>query len=286
MPRLLVVGHVTRDRRESELVLGGSAAYGALTARRLGWEAAVLTAAGPDFEPESELPDVAAFVRPSRVTTRFLNAYDDDGTRHQVVSGRADDIDLSPLPDAWRSPEALLLGPVVGEIRDFNATALAADCVGAIAQGFLREIAPDGRVLPREWQRPERDLVGVHVLFVSEHDLRGSGREAPEFLEWVPMVALTRGWRGLRLLTREATHEVPTLPRPEVDPTGAGDVFSAAFLVRYHEGGDPLEAAAFAACAASCAVEGVGTTSLGDRAEIERRLIERQRLLEEGEWDE
>ena len=38
-----------------------------LTARRLGWEAAVLTSAGPDFEPERELPGVsvlpAALVR-------------------------------------------------------------------------------------------------------------------------------------------------------------------------------------------------------------------------------
>ena len=75
---------------------------------------------------------------------------------------------------------------------------------------------------------------------------------------------------GLTLLTRQATHEVPSLPRPEVDPTGAGDVFAAAFLVRYQETGDPLEAAAFAACAASCVVEGVGATTLGDRDEVLR----------------
>jgi sugar/nucleoside kinase (ribokinase family) len=71
-----------------------------------------------------------------------------------------------------------------------------------------------------------------------------------------------------------------------VDPTGAGDVFAAAFLVRYQETNDPLEAAAFAACAASCAVEGVSVTSLGDRGEVVRRLALRDRLIEEGEWDE
>ena len=286
MPRLLVVGHVTRDLREGRLVLGGSAAYGALAAQRLGWEVGVLSAAGADFEPERELPGVSAFVRLSAATTRFTNDYDEDGTRHQVVTARADDVDLALLPDAWRDPDALLLGPVAGEIRDFGATSLEAQCVGAIAQGWLREIARDGSVSPRAWPRPERDLAGVHVLVVSEQDLPGGGEEAPAFLEWVPMVALTRGWRGLTLLTRERTHEVPAFPRPEVDPTGAGDVFAAAFLVGYHETSDPLQAAAFAACAASCAVEGVGTTSLGDRAEVERRLAQRERLLEEGEWDE
>ncbi len=68
--------------------------------------------------------------------------------------------------------------------------------------------------------------------------------------------------------------------------TGAGDVFAAAFLVGYHETGDPLEAAAFACCAASCAVEGVGATTLGDRAEIERRRARRERLIEDGEWED
>jgi sugar/nucleoside kinase (ribokinase family) len=71
-----------------------------------------------------------------------------------------------------------------------------------------------------------------------------------------------------------------------VDPTGAGDVFAAAFLVRYQETGNPLEAAAFAACAASCAVEGVGATSLGDRAEVMRRMKLRETMIEGGEWEE
>ncbi len=76
------------------------------------------------------------------------------------------------------------------------------------------------------------------------------------------------------------------MPRPEVDPTGAGDVFAAAFLVGYHERGDPEEAAVFACCAASCAVEGVGAAALGDRAEVERRMVQREKQIEEGDWDE
>ena len=58
MPRLLVVGHVTWDRREGGDVLGGSVTYGARTACALGWEAAILTSAGPDFDPGRDLPGV------------------------------------------------------------------------------------------------------------------------------------------------------------------------------------------------------------------------------------
>ncbi|HEX9189967.1 MAG TPA: PfkB family carbohydrate kinase [Vicinamibacteria bacterium] len=286
MPRLLALGHVSRDRRPGGDVLGGSVTYGTLTARKLGWEAAILTAAGPDFEPERELPGIPAFAHRSSATTRFVNEYDADGTRHQIVTARAEDVDLEPLPASWRDPDALLLGPLVGELAGPFATALEAGCVGAIAQGYVRALDEEGRVSAREWLRPERDLLGVHVLFLSEQDLPQADARARDLLAHVPMIALTRGWRGLTLVTRQGCHEVPTLPRPEVDPTGAGDVFAAAFLVRYQETGDPLEAAAFGACAASCAVEGVGTTSLGDRAEVRRRMELRERMIETGEYEE
>jgi sugar/nucleoside kinase (ribokinase family) len=260
--------------------------YGALAARRLGWEAAVLTSAGPDFEPERELAGVPVFLRRSSATTRFVNEYDEDGTRRQLVTARADDVDLSPLAASWRDPDVLLLGPLCGELSGVGAGALSAGCVGAIAQGYVRAIDATGQVSAREWARPERDLLGVHVLFLSEHDLPDADARAGELLAHVPMIALTRGWRGLTLLTRDGRHEVPSLPRPEADPTGAGDVFAAGFLVRYQETGDPLEAAAFGACAASCAVEGVGTATLGDRDEVVRRMALRERMIETGEWDE
>jgi sugar/nucleoside kinase (ribokinase family) len=286
VPRLLAVGHVSRDHRPGGDVLGGSVAYGSLAARKLGWEAAVLTSAGPDFEPERELPGIPCFVRPSPATTRFVNEYDADGTRRQSVTARADEVDLEALPGAWRNPDALLLGPLAGELTGPFATALEAGVVGAVAQGYVRAIDAEGLVSARDWARPERDLLGVHVLFLSEHDLPEAEARARALLAHVPMIALTRGWRGVTLLTRQATHEVPSLPRPEKDPTGAGDVFAAAFLVRYQETADPLEAAAFGACAASCAVEGVGTTTLGDRDEVLRRMALRERLIETGDWDE
>jgi sugar/nucleoside kinase (ribokinase family) len=286
MPRLLCVGHVSMDRRPGGEVVGGSVSYGSLAARRLGWEVAILSSAGPDFDPGRELPGVPVFLQPSAATTRFVNEYDADGTRHQTVTARADDIRFEALPEEWSSPDALLLGPLAGELSGVSATAFSADCIGAIAQGYVREIDGEGRVSAKQWLRPERDLLGVHVLFLSEYDLPQAEARARELLAVVPIVALTRGWRGLTLVTRRGVHDVPSLPRPEKDPTGAGDVFAAAFLVRYQETGDPLEAAAFGACAASCAVEGIGATSLGDRAEVERRMGLRQQMIEGGDWEE
>jgi 1D-myo-inositol 3-kinase len=286
MPRLLAVGHVTRDQRPGGDVLGGSVTYAALAARRLGWQAAILTSAGPDLDPDAELGGVAVFLRRAAATTRFVNEYGEDGSRRQRVTARADDVDLSLLPDTWRDPDVLLLSPVVGELAGLAASSFDAGSVGAVAQGYVRAIEADGRVGPRAWPGVSRDLLGVHVLFLSEQDVPNAAETARALLEDVPMVALTRGWRGLDLLTRDAVLEVPSLPRPETDPTGAGDVFAAAFLVRYHETEEPEGAAVFAACAASCAVEGIGATTLGDREEVERRMALRERWLEEEGWEE
>ena len=285
MPRLLAVGHVTWDKVDQGQVLGGSVSYAAAAAKKLGWEPAVLTAAGGDFEPERDLPGVSVFLSRSPATTRFKNIYGPDGVRQQFLTSRAEPIDLTPLPDEWRAPDVLFLAPVAGEVSPRTALSFQAQVVGAGAQGWLREFEEEGRVHAAEWKDPGNDLAGVHALCLSEHDLPDANRRAGELLARVPIVAVTRGWRGLWLHTREGVHEVPSLPRSEVDPTGAGDVFATSFLVRYHETGDPLEAAAFAACAASCAVEGLGTSSLGDRDEVTRRMAQRERMIEDGEWE-
>lgn len=287
MPLLLAVGHVTWDKGVAgKDVLGGSVSYAALTAKKLGWDAAVLTSASEDFDPKRDMPGIAVTARASRQTSRFMNRYDAQGNRSQYLLARADDVDVTHVPPEWRKPDALLLGSVASEIPKHAARAFEAGVVGALAQGWLRHFAADGEITPQPWPDPASDLFGVHVLFLSVHDVAGDVAKARAMLELVPIVALTRGWEGMDLITRDAVHSVPTLPRTEVDPTGAGDVFASAFMVRYHETHDPLEAAAFASCAASCVVEGVGTSTLGDRAEVEKRLLQRERLIEDGDWED
>jgi sugar/nucleoside kinase (ribokinase family) len=186
----------------------------------------------------------------------------------------------------WKSPDVLLLSPVVFEIPPGAAQAFDAGTVGAVAQGWLRRLEDDGTVAERTWIEPWRDLAGVHVLFLSEHDRAGGVEGARELLECVPVVVVTRGVKGAVLLDRQGATEIASWPRPVVDATGAGDVFATAFVLRYHEAGDLREAGSFAAAAASCVVEGIGASTLGDRAEVLRRMALRERFLEEGEWDE
>jgi len=59
-------------------------------------------------------------------------------------------------------------------------------------------------------------------------------------------------WRGKKFIFSAFKTE-------EKDPTGAGDVFAAAFLAKYYQTDDPIESSRFANCVASFAVEGKGT---------------------------
>jgi sugar/nucleoside kinase (ribokinase family) len=109
-------------------------------------------------------------------------------------------------------------------------------------------------------------------LILSEEDL-GDDREAlANYIASVPVVVLTTGWRGATLYQGGQGSAIPPRPAREVDPTGAGDVFAAAFLIRWQETGDPLAAARFANVAASFSVEGPGLTAIPTRAQVETWL--------------
>jgi sugar/nucleoside kinase (ribokinase family) len=86
------------------------------------------------------------------------------------------------------------------------------------------------------------------------------------------MSVLTEGQDGATLHYQGETIHCAPRQTQTLDPTGAGDVFAAAFLVRLDETGDPYQAARFANVAASLSVERAGIESVPERAQIESHL--------------
>ena len=273
-PDFLVVGHLVQDKVAGGYRLGGTAAYASLTAHRLGLRTAVLTRVAADLDLSSLPPEIEVHRLPSPQTTVFENIYS-GGHRTQYVWAKAESIAAADVPAELASARIVLLGPVVGEVEDEVARCFPGSLVGICAQGWLRTVAADGRVgqlSPRQW-RPSASG-GLQAVFVSEEDLPPA--ETEETLAgWAaqaPLIFFTLGYRGSRLWWDGRWQEVPGFPAREVDPTGSGDVFAAAFLARYLETDDVAQAALFAAAAAAVSVEAVGIAGVPTRAEVEERL--------------
>ena len=87
------------------------------------------------------------------------------------------------------------------------------------------------------------------------------------------IVAMTLGADGALITTREKRERL--LPRPGklVDATGAGDMFTGAFLAEYLRTGDPFAAGRYANVAAALSTEGYGAVEpMPKRAAVEGAL--------------
>ena len=158
----------------------------------------------------------------------------------------------------------------MGEVSEELARQFPDSLVVASIQGWLREWSADRLVTPNRW-KGERVLPYVDAAVFCEDDV-ADATLIETWAEVSRVLIVTMGRGGSRLHWRGSWHEVVPFAATEVDPTGAGDVFTAAYLARLGETGEPLEAARFASCAASFCVEADGTAGLATRAQVEERL--------------
>lgn len=244
--------------------------YACIQAQRLGLSVGVVTRAGPDIALDDALPGASVAGRPSKQTTTFENLYSPKQRRQRVLS-RAEPLTAEDVPPAWRRAPLALLAPVYGEVPPDMATTFPDSMVGVCAQGWLRSVDREHRVRRRAWAGPPF-WQGCQALFASDEDL---GRRRDQLDRWmadVPIVALTSHETGAELHHNSAWRRIEAYPAQQTDATGAGDIFAATFLVRYHETADLDKSARFASAAASCSVEGNGTESIASRSQIEARM--------------
>ncbi len=273
-PEFLVIGHVAKDLTDEGHRPGGTVVYSALTARNLGLGVGVITSVGPDLDLGQILEDIEVVSLSSPVTTTFRNVYEEGG-RRQYVYAVAERIGPGDVPLAWREVPIVHLGPIAGEIEGDMIDLFSSSVLGLTPQGWLRQWDEQGQVFPRQWSEAGSLLDRVDVLVMSEEDLAGEAQALRSQLG-VPRVAvMTEGAKGATVHYQRARFHFPARQTTVVDPTGAGDIFAAAFLVRLAETDDPHEAARFATVAASLSVEKAGLASVPNRAQIEALMMSR-----------
>ncbi len=240
----LVVGHLTKDLTPDGPRLGGTAAYAALTARSLGLRVGIVTAWAGDLDP-GPLADLPLTGPPSEVTTTFVNQETPQG-RVQTLHALAPTLGLHHIPEAWRRVPILHLGPVAQEVEPALLHGVRANLVGVTPQGWLRRWDAQGRVHADEW--PEARFVLPHsdAAVLSIEDLGGDESRIPELAALCRLLVVTRGAQGADLYWQGEVYHFDAPSVTQVDPTGAGDIFAAAFFIRLYQTRDPLEAGRFA----------------------------------------
>lgn len=274
-PDLVVVGHLTVDETPAGLRPGGSALYAGLFAHRQGLRVGLLTSYGPDFPFDLLPPDMDVVAVPAAATTRFAITYGPGG-RQLRLRARAAALAPHHLPPRFAEAGLAYLAPVADEVAPPLARAFGEAAVGVGAQGWCRTWDGDGTVRVRPWPDPTPVLSHVQALFLSSDDVAGWESRALDLYQEVPVGALTFAERGALLFVNGERHVVPPAPAVEVDPTGAGDVFAAAFMIRYNATGDPWEAAIHAAVAGALTVEAPGIAGVPTAGQLAARPRARQ----------
>jgi len=270
-----LIGPVARDLnsiggRELPPSPGGAAYYSSMVYRRLGLRILVVTrVAEADEAPllaELRAAGVEIVNLPTPLSTTFRNIYLPDDARVQRVDQVAPPIAPADLPPiearVWQlglltgrdlAPEMLRRGAPPGSL-------LAMD-----VQGLTRSIV-DGEVRPAAPAASLDHLRHVDVLKADDAEIlvhTGAGTEAAAVAmandAGVREMLITRAHLGATIHARGAALDIPALPpRRQVDLTGCGDTFLAAYMARRLATDDLWECGTFAAAAASINIESLG----------------------------
>lgn len=279
-----VVGHVAIDRiittMEERTQLGGPPSYISLVIKRLGRSVSTVTKVGGDIPGDyiSQLDELGVglegMIVDAAETTRFILDYR-SAERRMIVESVCEEIgpyDVSGLS------EVVLLAPIVGEILPATMSSIDAELIALDPQGFIRDIRPDGSILPKRWF-DEGLLRRLTVFKSSEEELKVITGDANPLRGLRKIIGFgseaaiaTKGGEGALLAFRRGFYRIPPSDVGEaLDPTGAGDAFIGGFFSEYLDGEEPSWCASMGAALASCVVETIGTRIEASLKQIRER---------------
>ena len=268
----LVIGHVAHDLTPQGPRLGGTAAYSALTAQALGVRVGIVTASGPETSLAS-LGNIPVVSLESPNSTIFENIYTEHG-RIQYLRARATRIDFNQVPQAWRNASIIHLGPIASELDATLPDGFSPALLGLTPQGWMRQWDSECRVSRSEWRDADAALAGAHAVVISREDVNGDDELIEHMAHQTRVLAVTESAAGAVLYWNGDRRRFRAPEVKEVDATGAGDIFAAAFFVRLFKTRDPWEATRFATLVASCSVTRPGLNAIPTAREIEECALE------------
>lgn len=272
-PDYLIIGHIAKDRGPLGVLLGGTCSYAGLTAHRLGQRTAAVTSCGPDMPSLQLLAGIRIENVPGQSSTLFENRYE-GGRRRQRWLATAAMLTYVHIPLPWRHAPIVHLAPIAQEMSPSLCRRFTRSLVCVTVQGWLRGRDAEANVVCRLHPELAARIPDADVLVFSRDDLCDHRPDLLPLLTSAGLAVETLGSEGCTVYHKGRVTHVPVKPEVEVDPTGAGDVFAAAFFVKYRESKDAVEAARFANACASLSVRRVGAAGIPTRSAVSAHMAE------------
>jgi sugar/nucleoside kinase (ribokinase family) len=268
----LVIGHVAHDLTPEGPRLGGTAAYSALTAQALGSRVGIVTAYGPETSL-APLGDIPVISIGSPNSTIFENIYTEQG-RIQYLRAQATRLDFNSVPEVWRQASIIHLGPIANEMDAVLPDDFSPALLGLTPQGWMRQWDSECRVSRGEWLDADTALTRAGAVVISREDVNGDDELIEHMAQHTRVMVVTESAAGAVLYWNGDRRRFRAPKVTEVDATGAGDVFAAAFFYRLLNTSDPWEATRFATRLASCSVTRPGLEGIATDGEVAVCMIE------------
>ena len=268
----LVIGHAAHDITPEDPRLGGTVAYSALTAHALGYRVGIVTAVGEET-PLGILKDIPVVSIKSPRSTTYENIYTEHG-RIQYLRAQATRIDLNNVPENWKQASIIHLGPIASEMDPVLPGDFSPNLFGITPQGWMRQWDSNGRVSPTQWKDSEPALKQAGAVVFSREDVGGDDELIEHMAQHTRVLAVTEADAGCVLYWHGDRRRFRAPAMKEMDATGAGDIFAAAFFIRLFSTRDPWEAARFATLIASHSVTRIGLNGIPTPQEIEESMME------------
>jgi sugar/nucleoside kinase (ribokinase family) len=266
-PDYLIIGHITKDQHEGGYRLGGTAVYSGVLAHRMGLKVAVYTSGASDLALDI-MDGIEIIDQPGSGTTTFINEYTPSG-RIQRLLDRAEELDCSQIPDRWKQAKVIHLAPVAREVSITAGEEFLQGFLGYSLQGWMRVWDEQGHVSPNPFPEIKTPVRENAVGILSIEDLGDDRNGLEELLDQFPNLALTLGSEGVELYSDGRIQLIPAPTTSEIDPTGAGDIFAAAFLISWKIRGWPIEQSArLANTLAAASVRQAGIDGIPEKWEI------------------
>jgi sugar/nucleoside kinase (ribokinase family) len=268
----LAIGHVAVDLTPSGKQLGGTVSYSALTAQALGMRVGIVTSVREDA-PLELLNGIQIFNIPTSHSTTFENVKTENG-RKQTLYYQASKISFQHVPEIWRNAPIVHLAPIAQELDLDLTKSFDSSWVGVTPQGWMRTWDENGQVYPTAWENSEQVLGQVGGVVLSLEDVNRDLEKVEWMASHTNLLCLTEGKLGCVLYWHGDRRRFRPIDVEEVDPTGAGDIFAAAFFTRLYQTKDAWEAARFATNLAAYSVTREGLAGIPTREEIEHCKME------------